>query len=237
MTLVQKATILALGQRVNQTGNSSRLHPEERVRVTLAVKPESAELIRVAEGHGELSLTLRGAGDEEIVEAEQPTVISNIIKMETPALAIKREVRDMDVYRGQSRSRVRFTRDRDTGKDDFQRWLRLDPAPEQKGSGSKNAISQKSKYERPSGTRQANSPTTLLTEDRERSASHRLQSDFRKIRTLFNPNPERNRPNSDAPVNIKQSTPKDSDDVSSRSTGDEIRSVKVAELYDPRPWK
>jgi len=84
VTLVQKATILALGQRVNQTGNSSRLGPEERVRVTLAVKPDSAELIRVAEGHGELSLTLRGFGDEEIVDTTGPTVLGWTIRSSSP---------------------------------------------------------------------------------------------------------------------------------------------------------
>jgi len=103
VTLVQKATILALGQRVNQTGNSSQLDSEERVRVTLAVKPEAAERIRVAEGHGELSLTLRGYDDEEVIENDKPATLASIIKMEEPPRVAQREVRDMDIYRGQNR--------------------------------------------------------------------------------------------------------------------------------------
>jgi len=258
VTLVQKATILALGQRVNQTGNSSRLGPEERVRVTLAVKPDSAELIRVAEGHGELSLTLRGFGDEEIVDTTGPTVLGNIIKMDDPILVAKRNVRDLDVYRGQHRSRVRFTRDRDTGKDDFQRWIMVEPAPADapenggdkvetnqpagnaisSGSGSRTVRPVERQNDRYSGNRQANSPFVHMTEDRAWAARNRLESDFRKIRTLFNQAPERRDPSSNnRPANVNQQVPNDSDDLSSSSTDIEIRSAKAVELYDPRSWK
>ena len=252
VTLVQKATILALGQRVNQTGNSSQLDSQERVRVTLAVKPESAERIRVAEGHGELSLTLRGHDDEEVIENDQPATLASIIKMEEPPPIPQREVRDMDIYRGQNRSRVQFTRDRDTGYDDFQRWILLKPQPAKNPEDPSNQTSQSQtappnpNLARPNGVYfNGNSPNGILIEDKS-SQRNRLQSDFRKIRTLFNQEPElRNRSQEGRPINqplnqplnINGPSPKDSDDLSSSETADQVRSAKVVELYDPRLWE
>ena len=293
VTLVQKATILALGQRAIQTGNSSQLAPEERVRVTLAVKPESAELIRVAEGHGELSLTLRGAGDDEVVQTKEPATLASIIKMEEePVVEIPRqEVRDIDIFRGQNRSQVRFTRDRDTGKDDFQRWILLRPkqpsgsadnpnqtnqdlpdpnqpdlaGPDtggQSGSSSRNSgsssrnngsssnntgsstrttggsgSSTRSTYQ-PNNYQPNNYPNGILIEDEQWSAQQRLESDFRKIRTLFNRNPElRDQFNRQPNSNVDAPRPNESNDLSTKSTSEETRSAKVIELYDPRSWE
>jgi Flp pilus assembly protein CpaB len=263
VTLVQKATILALGQRVNQTGNSSRLGPEPRVRVTLAVKPESAELIRVAEGHGELSLTLRGEDDDEIVEADAPIVLSDIMKMDDPVQMARQEVRDVDVYRGQSRSRIRFTRDRDTGMDDFQRWMVVEPveSPDRNrgGSQSKNGRPMEASQNGLTGPRDRDlgkvddgSPTPRLSADRRWRAQHRLPSDFRKIQTLFNQQPDRQggqsrnqsrnqsqnqSQNQSAPVNIEQPSGSASKDLSSRAAQGIIRAAKQVELFNPGSWK
>ena len=250
VTLVQKATILALGQRVNQTNNSSRLGPVERVRVTLAVDPESAELIRVAEGHGELSLTLRGEGDEQIVDLAQPKVLSNIIDMENAILIARPEVREIEMFRGQSRSRVRFSRDRDTGKDDFQSWVvaqpaaSLDPENNSKQGGSEQISEGPSDSKidaskrRFSSRRQSNRSATRLSEDQRWSAQQRLQSDFRKIRTLFNQNPEvPEREDDNVPVNVEKRGPNQSDDLSSSGVVGQPRSAKAVELYNPRSWK
>ena len=260
VTLVQKATILALGQKALQTGNSSKLAPEERVRVTLAVEPESAELIRVAEGHGELSLTLRGVEDDEIVESVEPATLADIIKMEEQPIPefAQQEVRDMDIYRGQSRSQVQFIRDRDTGADDFQRWIlvrprkpsnpttdpeQIEPAdqrppdpnlPElaspgvggQAGSSSRNVFNAN------------NYPNGILIEEEQQSAQRRLESDFRKIRTLFNRNPElRERLDQKPPTNVDTPRRIDSDDLSEQSIDSNTRSAKAVELFDPRSWE
>ena len=56
-TLVQSVEILALGRNSTPTDTSTGLTRDNLVSVTLAVDPRQAELIRVAEGHGELSLT------------------------------------------------------------------------------------------------------------------------------------------------------------------------------------
>ena len=259
VTLVQKATILALGQRVNQDGTSSRLGDAQRVRVTLAVAPESAELIRVAEGHGELSLTLRGEGDEEIVDLTEPKVLSNIIDMGSDDVVIVRpEVREMDIYRGQSRSRVQFLRDRNVGKDDFQTWVVATPATSK--SDSRQSQSDQSdqaakadpafnesqtapaKIEPPrngySNQKQPRGSSTRLIEGRQWSAQQRLQSDFRKIRTLFNRDPDSSgRRNGTQPVNLHTPSPNQSDNLSSDAASGEPRSANVVELYNPRSWK
>ena len=248
VTLVQKATILALGRRVNQTGNSSQLDSEDRVRVTLAVKPESAERIRVAEGHGELSLTLRGYDDDEVIEKDQPATLASIIKIEEPPQPPRREVRDMDIYRGQNRSQVQFTRDRDTGYDDFQKWVLLKPAPEENANDPSNPNEQshtappKPNLGRPNGAYFNNSPNGILIEDKQSSQRQRLQSDFRKIRTLFNQEPDlrdrnqQDKPNN-PPLNINAPNPNESNDLSSSKTAGEVRSAKAIELYDPRSWE
>lgn len=274
VTLVQKATILALGQRAVQTENSSQLDPQERVRVTLAVSPESAELIRVAEGHGELSLTLRGANDDGIVETDKPSTLANIITIEEPTIEQppRREVRDIDIYRGQNHSQVQFTRDRDTGTDDFQRWtllpskqptdaagsprqsdpFRSEPTTggnrRQDGSSSRNngsatsnnsgSSSRNPGYSPRNAYPQNNYPNGILIEDEQWSAQQRLESDFRKIRTLFNRNPElRDRLNAQPPRrNIDAPRPVNSEDLSTKPTASP-RSAKLIELYDPRSWE
>lgn len=260
VTLVQKATILALGQKAIQTRNSSQLEPEERVRVTLAVKPESAELIRVAEGHGELSLTLRGANDDEIIETVEPATLADIIKMEEPeARVAQQEFRDMDIYRGQNRSQVQFVRDRDTGTDDFQRWILVRPKQQSDSAADpdqRNQSDQSSPMpgnlqlgapqqggQAGSSTRNSfnanNFPNGILIEDEQRSARQRLESDFRKIRTLFNRNPElRDRLNQPQPSNnVNAPRPINSDDLSDKSVDGNPRSAKVIELFDPRSWE
>ncbi len=270
VTLVQKATILALGQRVNQTGHSSQLGFDERVRVTLAVKPESAELIRVAEGHGELSLTLRGSDDEEIIKIDEPATLSNIIVVEEePVQIARREVRDMDIYRGQNRSSVRFLRDRDTGKDDFQKWILLKENPQSDQQEPKQQQGDEVKLdldpqrlsgpniepnkrpnlgpnfeqnfgpntERNRGYRNLETADGFLIDPREKSELERLRSDFRKIKTLFNQEPElRDRLEDSGPINIDAPQPIDLDEVSSKATEDELRSATAVELYDPR-WE
>jgi len=106
------------------------------------------------------------------------------------------------------------------------------------GSGSRTVRPVERQNDRYSGNRQANSPFVHMTEDRAWAARNRLESDFRKIRTLFNQAPERRDPSSNnRPANVNQQVPNDSDDLSSSSTDIEIRSAKAVELYDPRSWK
>ncbi len=93
VTLVQNATILALGNRAAPTADANGVLAGNRVLVTLAVAPRDAEAIRVADGNGELSLTLRGPDDDTAVELGQPKLLSEIIEIDSG-------VRQMEIYRG-----------------------------------------------------------------------------------------------------------------------------------------
>ncbi|MCA9264603.1 MAG: Flp pilus assembly protein CpaB [Planctomycetales bacterium] len=99
-TLAQNVEILALGRRAIPTDAASGL-PDDQVAVTLAVNPRQAELLRVADGHGELSLTLRSPDDEQQVELMNPVTLDQIIDVD-------KTVHQMEIYRGKSVSRLNF---------------------------------------------------------------------------------------------------------------------------------
>ena len=100
-TLIQDAEILALERNSVPTKDATGVSADERVSVTLAVKPAEAELLRVADGHGELSLTLRGPEDNKKVDLIGPVTLDRIIK-------VKDEVHEMEIYRGQQVSTLQF---------------------------------------------------------------------------------------------------------------------------------
>lgn len=102
VTLVQNAEILALGNSVVPTDDANGISSDQRVLVTLAVNPADAEAIRVADGNGELSLTLRGPDDRlAIADLGEPRVLSEIIEIDSG-------VRQMEIYRGTQLTRVEF---------------------------------------------------------------------------------------------------------------------------------
>ncbi|WP_149499796.1 Flp pilus assembly protein CpaB [Roseiconus lacunae] len=100
-TLIQDAEILAIGMSSTPTDLASPLPREESVRVTLAVAPKQAEMIRVAKGHGELSLTLRGPEDNQFVSLVDPVTLDHIMDFDTT-------VHEMEIYRGTALSKVHF---------------------------------------------------------------------------------------------------------------------------------
>ncbi|OYP37701.1 Flp pilus assembly protein CpaB [Rhodopirellula sp. MGV] len=100
-TLIQGAEILAIGMASTPTDWASPLATDETVRVTLAVAPKQAEMIRVADGHGELSLTLRGPEDNQLVSLVDPVTLDHIIDFDNT-------VHEMEIYRGTSLSKVHF---------------------------------------------------------------------------------------------------------------------------------
>ena len=177
----------------------------------------------------------------------------------------------MDIYRGQNRSQVQFVRDRDTGTDDFQRWILLRPKQQSDTSATQNQTDQNQANQNQANQNQANQnppqpngsasrntgsssknpgsasrnvyhpnnfPNGILIEDEKWSAQQRLESDFRKIKTLFNRHPElRDRTNQQPSSNVDTIEPIDPDDLSTKPTDDKTRSAKVIELYDPRSWE
>lgn len=100
-TLAQNVEILALGRQSAPTDAATALPDEEQVEVTLAVSPKQAELLRVADQHGELSLTLRGTSDHEQLALVDPVTLDQIID-------VKKHVHEMEVYRGTQVSRLQF---------------------------------------------------------------------------------------------------------------------------------
>ena len=100
-TLIQDAEILAFGNQTTPTELASPIDTEDTVQVTLAVDPRQAEMIRVASGHGQLSLTLRSPSDGQQVHLVDPVTLNEI-------MSVDHTVHVMEIYRGKERSQVVF---------------------------------------------------------------------------------------------------------------------------------
>lgn len=100
-TLAQDVEILALNHGTHESTNSSGVNSEV-VMVTLAVRPRDAEMLRVARGHGELSLTLRSPTDKSVALMPMPSTVDDLINIEQP------EVSEIEIFRGNSVSRLQF---------------------------------------------------------------------------------------------------------------------------------
>ncbi len=101
VTLVQDAEIMALGQDSTPTTSAKGLSQAEKIPVTLAVSPRDAEILRVAAGHGELSLTLRAPKDAQHVALADPVTLDEIIN-------VRKHSHQMVIHRGKSVSRLNF---------------------------------------------------------------------------------------------------------------------------------
>lgn len=100
-TLVQNAEILALQDQSLPTKAATGIAASETVSITLAVAPKEAELLRVAIGHGELSLTLRPESDLDEIPLAGPVTLDKIIQ-------VKNHQHEMEIYRGKQVSRLQF---------------------------------------------------------------------------------------------------------------------------------
>lgn len=104
-TLIQGVRVLALGTDtfapVTPAGAVTR---GDRLRVTLAVTPDQAEILRVVEGHGALSLTLRNPDDAATVNLDGRRTLRDVLGMPPQSN------NEMEVYRGQRVDRVYFDR-------------------------------------------------------------------------------------------------------------------------------
>lgn len=100
-TLAQDVEILALNHSTSESTNASGVQ-SETVMVTLAVRPREAEALRVARGHGELSLTLRSPNDKSLAIMPMPSTINDLINIQD------QKVNEMEIFRGGSVSRLQF---------------------------------------------------------------------------------------------------------------------------------
>ena len=117
-TIAQDVEILALGKNSTPTKTSTGLSAQERVSVTLAVNPRQAELIRVAEGHGELSLTLRGPSDSHTIPLLSPVTVNQIV-------TLRNNESKMEIFRGTTKSQLKFR----GGKTIERKFHQVEPAP------------------------------------------------------------------------------------------------------------
>ncbi|MFK7768963.1 MAG: Flp pilus assembly protein CpaB [Mariniblastus sp.] len=101
VTIVQNAEILALGDKAIPTGNLLGVPGDQRIPVTLLLSPGDAQKVKVADGHGELSLTLRSPTDREHVQLADTAKLDSILKMEDRVMA-------MQVFRGRGYSEMQF---------------------------------------------------------------------------------------------------------------------------------
>lgn len=100
-TLIQDAEILAFNKQTNEVAETKDVPLDQRVLVTLAVFPREAELLRLASGHGELSLTLRSPADNQNVPVVSPRTLDEIIDVDE---GISR----MEIFRGNRISQLQF---------------------------------------------------------------------------------------------------------------------------------
>lgn len=103
LTLMQGVKVLALEENaIATTGPTSNGNGDAYVRVTLSVSPEQAEVLRVVQGHGEMSLTLRHPDDRATVDLVDPRTLEEVLHLEVTRR------RGMEVYRGQRLRKIHF---------------------------------------------------------------------------------------------------------------------------------
>jgi len=146
-TLIQGAEILAFNQQTVPVDETRGLPLDQRVLVTLSVFPREAELLRMASGHGELSLTLRSPSDKENVPTVTPRTVDEIID-------VRNNVQEMEIYRGGKVSRLQFQ-----GGTVIKRTVSNGNRNQFVGSGSKNSIlaSTKTKVAEPTAKKEPRS--------------------------------------------------------------------------------
>ena len=112
VTLMQGVRILALDDNVIQSDDRTRptdksnYGTDQLYRVTLAVKPAQAEVLRVVEGHGELSMTLRNPDDTDTLESVEGRTLDEILGITHDNSG----PHEMQVYRGHNVRNLYFDR-------------------------------------------------------------------------------------------------------------------------------
>lgn len=89
-TLLQRVRVLAIDRNTLQAAADKRPE-EEMVSVTLEVRPEQAEKLRVVEGRGQLSLALRADDDMDVQKETKQQTLDDILGFEN-------RVHEMKIY-------------------------------------------------------------------------------------------------------------------------------------------
>ena len=105
VTLMQGVKVLALENNTVQD-NVAEVTGVDTVRVTLSVSPDQAETLRVVEGRGKLSLTLRNPADNKFVKPGRRKTIEDILGRRVEQQ--RRVAETMEVYRGGGAKQLKF---------------------------------------------------------------------------------------------------------------------------------
>ncbi len=98
VTLLENVQVLAIDRETFEGISVDKL--QAHLSVTLAVTPEQAASLRVVDGRGELSLTLRNPNDTNTVLDTAPRTLRDIIDIPEVATPEPPQVNGMEVYRG-----------------------------------------------------------------------------------------------------------------------------------------
>ncbi len=110
-TLMQRVRVLALNHdTIAPIGDTESRKTNKELWVTLAVTPDQAEVLRVVEGYGQISLSLRHPDDDERVPLDGQRSLSDI--MDVPQSAYD----GMDVYRGRRVEHLEFDQNTSIGR-------------------------------------------------------------------------------------------------------------------------
>ena len=103
LTLMQGVRVLALDKDAFEATRARTADPrDDWMRVTLAVSPEQAEVLRVVESNGSLSLTLRHPDDVATVDLVDLKTLEQVLHLK------RIRNRGLEVYRGQRMNKIRF---------------------------------------------------------------------------------------------------------------------------------
>lgn len=106
ITLMQGVRILAVENNAVESEDHQPLNKEAAIAVTLAVTPVQAEVLRVVEGAGEISFSLRNPDDPTMFQTIDPRTLDEVLGIREDA-----RPRGMEVYRGKSLNHLYFQPD------------------------------------------------------------------------------------------------------------------------------
>ncbi len=104
ITLMQGVRVLAIENNAVATDAQKPVAKDDVAAVTLAVSPEQVEVLRVVQGYGEISLSLRNPKDTTTLDTIDVRTLEGVLGIQKAA-----GPRGMDVYRGQAMNRVFFS--------------------------------------------------------------------------------------------------------------------------------
>ncbi len=82
VTLLEGVEVLAINQETFQGARSQ--HTSKESTVSLAVTPKQAAVLKVTEGHGSLSLALRGPDDDTVAASVSPATLAGVLGLSQP---------------------------------------------------------------------------------------------------------------------------------------------------------